>query len=250
MTLVVTEIAYFPEQKDASYILCAADKRLSDEDGVAHPDEVRKLHKIRHLGATVAFFGLSVSDEGGWEFDKWLPDYIDRDSSLTLEAFANGLLNELNNLVPPHILRRKPSGFHVTGFNERRVPEFWYIRNIRDLNGYDYANFQERYWLTEELSGEHWKEHFDAVLRDYRVPLGCWFANGQLRVHGPAWKAFDDFVHEMENRGLVDQPKSPADLERRMRWKMDAIGSFYDIVANEQLVGGGVDTFILPHDQS
>jgi hypothetical protein len=38
MTLVVTEIVYHPEKKDASYILCAADRRLSDEFGVADTD--------------------------------------------------------------------------------------------------------------------------------------------------------------------------------------------------------------------
>jgi len=250
MTLVVTEIAYDPRRKDASYILCAADRRLSDEYGNALDEEIRKIHKVRHLGATVAFFGLSVTDDGGWEFDKWLPDWISKDNSATLEVFARRLLADLNAIVPPHVLRRRPSGFHVTGFNEKLVPEFWYIRNIRDLNGFEYANFQDRYWVTEELSEVHWKDHFDTASGDYDSARGCWFANGDLRVHGPAWFALDSFVREMEARGLLNRPQSPADLEKRLNWKMKTIGTFYDDLANEQLVGGGVDTFILPYDES
>ncbi len=117
------------------------------------------------------------------------------------------------------------------------------------MNGVYYSGFRDYYTCSEELSQEHWKSDYDVTSKTYtKSLLGAWFANGDLRTHRPAWILFDEFVKKMEGAGLVLAPTTHLDLEKRMRWKMEAIGSFYDIVSDEKLVGGGTDTFILTPD--
>jgi hypothetical protein len=56
---------------------------------------------------------------------------------------------------------------------------------------------------------------------------------------------FDTFSSLMDARGLAKPPISASDFEKRLRWKMEAIGRYYDIVAEQVIVGGGTDTYIL-----
>jgi hypothetical protein len=244
MTLIVTEIAYYPRDKDASRILCAADRRLS-RDGKPVCEE-RKLFKNDRLNATVSYFGLSSTDE--WTFEELLVGFLESNTSPTLEEFANSLLRHLNAIVPKHILRKNASGLHVTGFTDLGVPQFWFIRNIGGMDGAAYINFKEAYWLSEELSSNQAKDWYDAGAKDFTESFQVWYANGDLRSHQPAWVTFDAFVREMEARGLARPPASASDYEKRLRFKMEAIGLYYTIIADEVIVGGGTDTFILPHD--
>ena len=244
MTLIVNEIYYDPKHKDATIILCAADKR--SENGQAYKDE-RKLFKHARFDAAVSYFGL-VDTGAGWEMADLLASWTANDSSATLRDFAESLVNQLNALVPKHVLRSQASGIHLCGLNERRVPEFWFIRNIKHMRGLEYHTFEDAYWKSEELSEVHQKAIFDVKTADYTSAFVAWFANGDLRTHRPAWLFFDEFDRHMQANGLASPPESASDLEKRLRWKMLAIGEFYDIIANEQIVGGGVDTFILPHD--
>jgi hypothetical protein len=165
VTLIVTEVAYDPDNKDASRILCAADRRLS-LDGVSIT-EVRKLFKNSRLNATVSYFGLSVTDTNAWTFEEILSKFVQTDTASTLEAFAMSLMLHLTSLIPKHVLKQHASRLHVTGFTDRQVPQLWFIRNIGGLDGLIYKEFKDHYWLSEELSQVHASELYDKTSSDY-----------------------------------------------------------------------------------
>jgi hypothetical protein len=242
MTLIVSEVNHDPRDKQNCRILCAADRRVS-VDGIPTAAR-RKLFKHDRLNATISYFGLAETS-AKMSFEYLLGDFIGSDSSSTIEVMASTLAKRLDSIVPKRLLRKYPSGFHVCGFTDRGIPQFWFIRNIRGLNGLYYADFEDSYTVSEELSQVHARQFYREASKDYSVPFRAWFANGDLRSHGPAWEKFDAFSNEMDLRGLANQPLSASDFEKRLRWKMEAIGLYYDIVADEVIVGGGTDTYIL-----
>lgn len=242
MTLIVSEIVYNPGKAEESRILCAADRRIIAGDETK-PDR-RKLFKSDRLNATASYFGLAEIPRKK-SFEQILRDFVRDDQSETIEAFAASLREHLNTIVPKDLLRGYPSGLHVCGFTERGVPQFWFIRNIERMDGFAYAGFKDSYWMSEELSQVHVTHIYNPDTETHSEPFRAWFANGDLRTHGPAWEMFDMFAALMDARGLAKPPSSAAEFEKRLRWKFEAIGRYYDIVADQPLVGGGTDTFIL-----
>jgi hypothetical protein len=71
------------------------------------------------------------------------------------------------------------------------------------MDGFPYAGFRESYWMSEELSQVHVGHIFDQGTETYSEPFRAWFANGDLRTHGPAWEMFDTFAALMDARGLA-----------------------------------------------
>ena len=241
MTLIVNEIFHDPSDTNRSRILCAADRRISI--GGKPLAERRKLFKSDKLNAAASYFGLAETPKE--TFEAMLQGFIQDDPSNTIESLSQALTDYLNANVPKSLLQRVPSGFHICGFTDDETPQFWFIRNIEGMTGVAYAGFKDHYWRSEELSQVHAKRLYDPQTARYIEPFRAWFANGDLRSHGPAWQIFDMFSNQMDAVGLARAPVSPADFEKRLRWKMEAVGRYYDIVADEPIVGGGTDTFIL-----
>jgi hypothetical protein len=241
VTLIVNEIFHDPGNTKRSHIICAADRRISV---YGKPfAERRKLFRSDKMNATVSYFGLAGTDKITYE--EVIGDFVRNSPSRTIEDLARSLTGVLNTTVPKRYLQQAPSGLHVCGFTDTATPQFWFIRNIQGMTGVNYTGFEDHYWCSEELSEVHAKNVYDPQVARYVKPFRAWFANGDLRSHGPAWNMFDKFSEQMDAAGLAPRPASPADLEKRLRWKMEALGRYYDIVADEPIVGGGTDTFIL-----
>jgi len=187
-----------------------------------------------------------LADTGSGEtLEALIGNFVNTDSSASIEECAQMLMATLTAKVSKDVLRRYASGVHLSGLTSEGVPQFWQIRNIGSMNGFAYTDFRDFYWMSEELSEVHAKAVYDPISGGYTRQFCAWFANGDLRPHQTAWAAFGDFAAKMDAIGLATKPTSPADLEKRLRWKMEALGKYYDIVAQQPLVGGGTDTHIL-----
>jgi len=239
MTLIVNEIHYDPSDARNSRIISAADRRISVRGSAA--GEARKLFLVERLNLTVSYFGLA-STRARKAFEQLAGEFIASDTSKSIADFAHALRNHLNREIDGDWLEKQPSGWHVCGFNEKGVPEMWFIRNIGGMHGLTYTNFQNQYMpATEELSSVHLTGILDESTGRFTQPFWFSFQNGDLRPFRPAWGLLDAFLVAMDAMGLTNAPKVALDHENRIKWKMSTLGLFFDNISFEKVIGGRID---------
>jgi hypothetical protein len=142
MTLIINEI-HMLSGFNRTMLLFAADRRLSTLDGsfgALRP----KLFRIPHLSGGVSYFGLAKVRNT--YLSDWLAAFINKSAHLhTLRDFSVELRNELNMAMPADILRAHFSGFHICGYNQNGIPEFWFLTNIGGMENFQYTNLQPQY---------------------------------------------------------------------------------------------------------
>lgn len=242
MTLIVNEIMYFPGNPGRSLIVAAADSQITENGAPRAPQ--RKIFQIESLNATVSYFGM-VDVNMKESFEDLLARFVISHGTNDIRTFAHALRSEIDMRVDKSRLATRASGLHVCGFNGKGVPEFWFIRNIRGMEGVSYRGFERTYTISEELAEVHQKDNYDAEQHDFRNAFGFSFRNGDLRPLVAAWDLFDEFTKRMVTEGLVDGTTTREGFKNRVEWKMHAIASFYETVAMEHLIGEPITTYML-----
>ena len=247
MTLITNEI-YMLDGFRQTLIVFAADQRISKPDGTFIKG--KKLFRIPYLEGCVSYFGLAEvfpANRRQYLFD-WLPKFITSNAGLTtLRAFAYALRDELNRIVPANMLKRNASGFHICGYNERGLPEFWYLSNIGGMDAFAYKNLSQRYgdpspdFLDRDAKKLGWD---GSDLRSIRNE-GWIYRNGDVRVHAVLADRLDTTLKEMSAFPDFRVPKSPDDLRRWVQFKFEVISYFYEKFARKAIIGKPIDVLTM-----
>jgi hypothetical protein len=242
MTLIVNEIHFDPRNSNSCRIVSAADRRIRIGSNIC---EKRKLFYVERLNVTISYFGLAGMIPGT-SFEELLDEFVNADRSTSLSEFAAALWKRLNNTLRKEVLQQHPSGFHVCGFNNKVVPEMWYITNIGGMEGFTYTTFRDHYAKpSEELSTVHLTALFDSTTGSYKGPFAFSFQNGDLRIFRPAWDLLDTLAASMDVIGLSRRAQSPFEHEARLKWKMSTIALFCETISYERIIGGPIDIITL-----
>jgi hypothetical protein len=253
MTLILNEIHLLQGLKE-TLLVAASDRRISKLDG-SYDSTRRKLFSIPYLNGAVAYFGLAmVYPKGRPQYmSDWLPNFIKRHSSaISLGSFAESLQVELNRIVPPDILGKSPSGFHICGYSDARLPDFWYLSNIGSLQSFRYADLEPQYSTPSS--------HF--LDRDARRAFG-WdgvtplsarngvqtYRNGDFRAHVAAWDLLDGIYSRLLLFPDFKQPGTPEEYGEYVRFKFEVIAYIYKKWAKKKIIARPIDVLVLtkPH---
>jgi hypothetical protein len=251
MTLIVNEIYYDRENPGKSRIYSAADRRISCNGSSS--GQGKKLFHVDRLNLTVSYFGLAEGKvkraRARYSFEELISEFIKQDTSKSIEAFASQLQRHLNDIIPPTLLKKYPSGLHVCGFTPKGIPQMWFITNIGGMDGFFHTNFRPAYSVpSEELSSVHLKSIYDEQSGEPSKSFSISFQNGDLRSFHAAWQLFDIFSQSMDMVGLSRHPSTPAEHAARLVWKMKTIAHYYESVAYQSTIGGKIDVVTLVPD--
>ena len=254
MTLILNEI-HLLRGMEETLIVAAADRRVSKPDG-SYDSTRRKLFCIPYLHGAIAYFGLAVVYPKGrsqWQYmSEWLLSFIRRHSSVRdLEDFANTLREELNRVVPPEILKKNPSGFHICGYDSAGRPDFWYLSNIGGLKDFKYIDLKSQYTPPES--------HFLSrdALREFRWdgkdPLSAIngvkiYRNGDFRAHVAAWEQLDYIYWRLSQFPDFKLPKTPGEYGEYVKFKFEIVAYIYKNWAKKQIVARPIDVIVLTRD--
>ena len=243
MTLLINEIHGLNDLRK-SFILYVADSRVTRE-GKFNSNR-KKVFTIPYLNAGVGYFGLAQLDSRVF-FSEWLPGFIQRESAVSsVGDFAKDLCKEPNRKVSKALLIANPSGFHICGYNGEGYPEFWFVRNIRGMNGYAYEGFEKEYFISEDfLRRDARRMGFDGKVSSVSGAFRQYYVNGDVRPYHAIWTQLDLFLNEMLAQPDFKRPKGIVGLEQCARWKLRLVSSFYKHFAKKQIIGGPVDAFVL-----
>jgi hypothetical protein len=244
VTLLLTEIHWLDNFSD-SFILFAADRQISKPNG--DYDSLRKkIFQIPYLQAGIGYFGLAyVPKKGSAEpepMSDWLLRFIRKNSSLTnMELFANELANNLNSDIPPEWRRNYISGFHLSGYNSDGIPEFWFIRNVKDDRKTTTGIYEAR---EDFLSCDARASGYDGQ-NPHSIKMGGQiYRNGHIRAHHVAGEKIDVFFN------LLKEPQfkkvnTVTDYEAWVKFKLEVIAYFYKKYCRQSIIGGRIDTFYI-----
>lgn len=241
MTLLLTEI-HCLDGLSHSCIVFAADRRISRKG--KYEGCRKKIFKIPHLQAGIGFFGLAEvpAKSSTLPMSDWLSRFIGRSSNLTsLQTFAEELARSLNSDIPVKWRQSYISGFHLVGYNSSSLPEFWYIRNVKDdrvsISGVFEAreDFLRRDVKTLGYDGQNPRSVQTGQVQTYR--------NGDIRAHVTAWEKVDDGFGVLFGEPEFKNLKTLSDYEQWVKFKMEVIAYFYKKYCRVSLVARPIDTF-------
>lgn len=242
MTLLLTEI-HCLDGLSHSCIVFAADQRISTNG--KYTGTRKKIFEVQYLGAGVGFFGLAeVPSKGGnLPMGDWLLRFIRSQSNLTsLKAFANTLVRNLNSDIPSKWRTKYISGFHLAGYNSKGLPEFWYVRNVKD----DRITKTGLYEAREDFLSRDAINNLGYDGQDPRsVPTGRvqTYRNGDIRAHVTAWERIDEGFGTLLKEREFKQLKTLPDYEEWVKFKMEVIAYFYERYCRVSIVAKPIDTF-------
>jgi hypothetical protein len=159
------------------------------------------------------------------------------------------LREKLNRGIRVSDMKKRASGVHLCGFNEKSVPEFIHFSNC-SWTGSGYENLRNVYKPPFE----------DFRLRDAfkfgqsegsKIPDGAKgrsvYRNGDLKVHEAAGNRLDEISEALlkDDDFKTVSTLNTNDLRRFIEFKLKFIGSFYNTFAFTKLVGAPFDIEIL-----
>lgn len=248
MTLVLNEIHLLDGLKK-TIMVAAADRRLSKPDG-SYDSTRRKLFPICYLNGAISYFGLaSVFPNGRRTYlSEWLPNFIrGQSNALDLGTFANNLRSRLHEVVPRAILQRNPSGFHICGYNNFGLPEFWSLTNIGRLEGFQHVDFKAQYGPpSADFLGRDAKElGWDGSDPSSARNVTWTYRNGDFRAHVAAWESLDEILMKMFQFPDFRRPSNVREYEDYIRFKFEFIAYLYKKWARKILIGRPIDVIVL-----
>ncbi len=241
MTLLLTDI-YCLDGLSHSCIIFAADRRISKDNKPAGCK--KKIFEIPYLRSGVGYFGIAgvPSKRKTLSMGDWLRSFIRKKSILTdLKSFASVLANELNTVIPPRLRKKYISGFHIAGYNSSGLPEFWFVRNVKD----DRITITGTYEAREDFLSNHvYSLGYDGKNpRSVRSGTVQIYRNGDIRSHVVVWEKLDEvfgrLLHEPEFKNL----KTISDFEKWTKFKLELISHFYKNYCKISLIGKPIDSF-------
>jgi hypothetical protein len=252
VTLLLTEIYVGTDMHDVT-IIFAADRRISYEK--KFHALCKKIFRIPYLNAGIGFFGLAEvgRQPNATPMSDWLTSFIRKNhDTRTLRDFAHRLKDELNGDVPRTSKTSNPSGFHIAGFNQDGLPEFWFVRNIEKMDQYRYIGYLDRYFVTEDFLTRDARREigYDGVSPKVSEPRMKGYRNGDIRGHMIAWKDLDGvllrFLDLRDFRSLRTIPE----FEEFTKFKMELIAKFYEKYCTGSSIGKPIDVFSIVNPAS
>lgn len=253
MTILVNELHVGTDFYDTTLIQ-VADRRITDTNGKILECR-RKIFEIPHLKASVGYFGLAQATNRLF-FSEMVPQIIQAGEQLrTIKDFAYHFESELNKRVNKELLKEHFSGFHLCGFALDGIPEFYYIRNIKQMNGIYYDGKLDHYYLTEDFRRRHVRPSPMSEIKRYKDSLttpaasaqppgptginkAYCYANGDLTAFWNYWGATENFFDKAASiKGFV----RPITISEQAKWKLEQLSSFYNSFANKKIVGDSID---------
>jgi hypothetical protein len=252
MTLILNEI-HTRDGFNSTFIVAAADRRLSNKNG-SYGGTRKKLFPIPYLKGAISYFGLAVlifPDKSELFISDWLTAFIRKNAQCDdLASFSSNLRDELSRIVPGRILKQRPSGFHICGYNINGIPDFWYFSNIGRMQGYQYTDLMVEYgapsshFLDRDAKQYGWNgSDMSSVSNNIRI-----YRNGDLRAHVVAWEILDAIL---ENLAKFPDFKKPTTLQRYgeyVKFKFEIIAYFYKNWARKQIIGRPIDVLVMTKD--
>lgn len=241
MTLLLTEILCL-DGLAHSCIVFAADRRITQNRKYA--GNRKKVFQIPYLRAGVGFFGLAEVPKKTKKqpMSDWLVRFIRRNSNLkSLQGFAIALTDSLNKDIPANCRQIYVSGFHVAGYNSSNMPEFWYVRNVKDdritITGVYEAreDFLRRDATALGYDGQNPRSVQTGLVQIYR--------NGDIRAHVATWERIDEGLGTLLKEPEFKKLSAISDYEQWVKYKMEVIAYFYKKYCRVSLVARPIDTF-------
>ena len=248
MTLVLNEI-HLVQGLTRTVLVAAADRRITEPDGRYHSTR-RKLFDIPYLQGTISYYGLACvypNGNGKPEYlSSWLPNFIRTHHSITtLSDFVSSLREKLHHVIPPAVLKKNASGFHVCGYQSDGLPDFWHLTNVGKLNGFCYSDLQPRYQCpTSDFLGRDARQHHGWDGKDPNSATGNTvriYRNGDFRAHSIASEHLDEVLSHFFRFSDFARPTSVADYEKYVKFKLEVLAYIYHKWANKKIIGKPID---------
>ena len=178
----------------------------------------------------------------------WLRAFITKSSAIrSLRDFTFELRNELQRVIPKHVLGKHPSGFHICGYNSQGFPEFWYLSNIGGISDFEYTNINQSYsdptedFLNRDAKKLGWNGK-DPQSVDNK---GWVYRNGDIRAHVVSFGLLDQVLFGMLSFPDFRKLEKPEDLASWVRFKLKFVAQFYREYGKNQRIGAPIDAFSL-----
>lgn len=253
MTLVLNEI-HLVDGLNRTVLIAAADRRITKVNG-SHFGTHPKLFHIPYLNGAISYFGRAdfrdVTD-GTQNFWDWLPAFIRRQSAARdLKTFTYKLCDALHRLIPGAVIGEQPSGFHICGYNERSLPDFWFLTNIRKMKDYAASEFKPSYktpsshFLERDAKGLGWDGHDPSSARSNRVMI---YRNGDFRAHAVVSRLVDEIFKHMSRFRDFKRPKNPSDYGDYVLFKFRFIAALYRKWMKHERIGEPIDIMVWSAD--
>lgn len=247
MTLIFNEII-FQDGLENAFIIAAADRRITYPDG-SHKNW-NKLFKISYLNGAISYYGLAEfpinGGKGKITLPDWIQSFIRRNANVdSMKSFCFNLHDEINRLVPPSLLQRYASGFHICGYDKLGYPDFWSIKNYRK-----YENF-----VHQDVAG-----FYSAPANDFRINLNekGWdgkdpssvkgmiiYRNGDIRAHGLIFSEVDKIYESLSHFQDFHKINSPLDYKDFVKLKFEILSYIYNKMTKKKIIGGTIDVLLL-----
>lgn len=251
MTLILNEIHLRDGLKD-TFQIAAADRRITRGNEIESPR--RKLFAIPFLNATVSYFGLAAFFKGNkWiYFADWLPHYIRSSTHCSnLEQFSIELSETLNDVIPLKYRKENISGFHLSGYNEDSLPEFWHFSNIPGMSGLSYNKPVERYGKpTSDFLKRDVLNHFnyDGTNPESAINGVQIYRNGELITHVMASEELDKAMSKIMEYPNFNMPTTIELYADYVKFKFEIISYIYKHWAKKRIISKPIDIIIIKKD--
>jgi hypothetical protein len=247
MTLVLNEIHGLGASR-SPLMIAAADRRISNANGSYHSTR-RKLFPLPRLSGAVSYFGVAAFPQraGIRYLSEWLPDFIRRTPAKNLGEFALHLRAELGALVPPAVLRRRVSGFHICGFDENDRPDFWFLSNIVAMDGFAYTQIRDSYtdpashFLGRDAAAFGW-DPTTGRAQSGHVQI---YRNGDFRVHAVASEMLDRMLDTLGQFADFSRPTNATEYGKYVKFKFEVIAYVYKTWARRPIIARPIDVIVL-----
>jgi hypothetical protein len=249
MTLILNEI-HILDGLEKTMLVAAADRRIFKPDGT-YDSTRRKLFPIPSLKGAISYFGLAyVYPKGKAQYlSDWLPSFIRSEAAAAnIETFCRDLRTALHRVMRKDILKDNPSGFHICGYREDGLPEFWSLMNMGGLDGFRHVNFRSEYndpspdFLERDASGQF---GWDGISPSSAKKGILTYRNGDFRGHVAAWDALDDTFSKLIQFPDFKRPSTSKDYGDYVKFKFEIIAYFYKRWARNQIIARPIDVIVL-----
>ena len=247
MTLIFNEI-HFEDGLTKSFIIAAADRRITCTDG-SHRNW-QKLFPISYLNGAISYYGLAEFPINGRigkiNLRSWIPNFITRNANVdSMKSFCFNLHNEISQLVPPSLLQRYPSGFHICGYDKLGYPDFWSIKNYKLYVNYVHHDISGSFSepsndLRINLYDKGWDGKDPSAVKGFLI-----YRNGDIRTHGLIFSQLDMIfsnLSQFKDFNKIDSPQSYRDFVEQ---KFKILSYIYNKRTKEKIIGGDIDVLLL-----
>ena len=165
----------------------------------------------------------------------WVSAHVRADRSASLDAFAAGLTDRLNDQVPKKHRRTIISGFHLAGFDEAGLATFWFIRNSCADPSVQLGSYEAR----EDFQGRDAPKLSVTGVQIYR--------NGDIRSHVLLWTKLDKALTPLLNFPDFRRITTPERSTEWIRFKLEVIAYVYRQWCTSSIIGRPIDVVCLRH---